>query len=63
MHFLHLYWIPLLFFVVGLLLWLVPKDPVSTLPRYPRLSEFGRITMAVGLLVSCLSFTQHRIWP
>lgn len=56
MHFLHLYWIPLLFFVVGLILWLVPK-------KYPRLCEFGRITMAVGLLVSCLLFTQHRIWP
>ena len=56
MHFLHLYWIPLLFFVVGLLLWIVPK-------KYPKLCEFGRITMAVGLLVSCLSFTQHRIWP
>jgi Na+/phosphate symporter len=56
MHFLHLYWIPLLFFGVGLLLWLLPL-------KSPRLSEFGRITMAVGLLVSCLSLTQHRIWP
>jgi len=56
MHFLHLYWIPLLWVVVGLLLWLLPR-------RSPRLSEFGRIVMAVGLLVSCLSFTQHRIWP
>ena len=56
MHFLHLYWIPLLWIVVGLLLWLVPRNT-------PRLSEFGRIVMAVGLLVACLSFTQHRIWP
>jgi hypothetical protein len=56
MHFLHLYWIPLLWVVVGLLLWIVPRNS-------PRLSEFGKIVMAVGLLVSCLTFTQHRIWP
>jgi len=56
MPFLHLYWIPLLWVVVGLLLWLLPKNS-------PRLSEFGKIVMSVGLLVACLSFTQHRIWP
>lgn len=56
MHFLHLYWIPLLWVVIGLFLWLVPRN-------LPRLSEFGKIVMAVGLLVSCLSFTQHKIWP
>ena len=56
LHFLHLYWIPLLFVLAGLALWLLPR-------RSPRLSEFGRIVMAVGLLVSCLSFTQHKIWP
>jgi vacuolar-type H+-ATPase subunit I/STV1 len=56
MHFLHLYWIPLLFFVVGLFLWLVPKTS-------PRLSEFGKIVMAAGIFTMCLSFTQHRIWP
>ena len=56
MHFLHLYWFPLLWVVAGLLLWLLPS-------RSPRLSEFGRIVMTVGLLVSCLFLTQHRIWP
>ena len=56
LHFLHLHWIPLLFVLAGLALWLLPKNS-------PRLSEFGRIVMAVGLLVSCLSLTQPRIWP
>jgi Na+/phosphate symporter len=56
MHFLHLYWIPLLFLVVGMIFWLVPKTS-------PRLSEFGRIVMAAGVLTMCLSLTQHRIWP
>ena len=56
LHFLHLYWIPLLWVVIGLFLWLVPRN-------LPKLSEFGKIVMAVGLLVTCLSFTQHRIWP
>ena len=56
MHFLHTCWIPLLWVAAGLLLWLLPKNS-------PRLSEFGRIVMTVGLLVSCLSFTQHKIWP
>ena len=56
LHFLHLHWIPLLFVLAGLALWLLPKNS-------PRLSEFGRIVMAVGLLVTCLSLTQHRIWP
>lgn len=56
MHFLHLYWIPLLFFVAGLLLWLVPRNS-------PRLSVFGEIVMAAGVITACLSLTQHRIWP
>ena len=60
MHFLHLYWIPLLFFVAGLLVWLWASQKT---PRFSRLAEFGKIVMAVGLLVSCLSFTQHHLWP
>ena len=48
--------IPLLFFVAGLLLWLVPKNS-------PRLSVFGEIVMAAGVITACLSLTQHRIWP